>query len=329
MRGLFGGTSSIAGTVFEDHAGNRIRYDDFFHGKPSIVAFFYTRCNNPQRCSLTITKLARVQRLLEQRNLDSRIHTAAITYDPAFDVPSRIQNFGNSRGLRMDAEHRMLRTTGDFERVKAYFGLGVNFIESLVSRHRVEVYILDVDGRVAASFERIQWDERQVADQAAALLDQKEEPARPTEPAPVPPEKTRKAALVAFNALVSLAIAFFPKCPICWAAYLSVFGIASFQQIPYTPWLLPVFAALMLVNLAGLWWRGRSQRSLIGFYLSAAGSIAILGLGIGLGIPCAAPCGVALNIAGSALGVLGASSLHTRLAGNYRLFGLKLSGKRN
>ena len=31
-------------------------------GQPSIVVFFYTRCDNPLKCSLTVTKLARVQK---------------------------------------------------------------------------------------------------------------------------------------------------------------------------------------------------------------------------------------------------------------------------
>ena len=36
-------------------------FKDFFHGQPSIVVFFYTRCDNPMKCSLTVAKLARVQ----------------------------------------------------------------------------------------------------------------------------------------------------------------------------------------------------------------------------------------------------------------------------
>ena len=62
----------------------------------------------------------------------------------------------------MNAHHRMLRATDGMDALCAHFGLGVNFIESLVNRHRIEAYILDAEGRIAVSFERIHWDEQQV-----------------------------------------------------------------------------------------------------------------------------------------------------------------------
>ncbi len=56
------GTAAIDRQVFEDQEGNALLFEDFFRGCPSIVAFFYTRCDNPQKCSLTVTKLARIQK---------------------------------------------------------------------------------------------------------------------------------------------------------------------------------------------------------------------------------------------------------------------------
>src|SRR5690242_1280002 len=50
----------------EDQDGRAITFGDFLTGKPSVVVFFYTRCNNPNKCSLTITKLARLQRALRE-----------------------------------------------------------------------------------------------------------------------------------------------------------------------------------------------------------------------------------------------------------------------
>ena len=93
------GCETIESTVFEDHDGARITFGEFFRGHPSVVVFFYTRCNNPQKCSLTIAKLARLQKLLLDRELTEEIRTAAITYDPAFDVPQRLRGYGQSRGV--------------------------------------------------------------------------------------------------------------------------------------------------------------------------------------------------------------------------------------
>ena len=73
----------------------------------------------------------------------------------------------------MDAHHRMLRVIDDNDALRRHFELGVNFIESLVNRHRIEVYILDADGRVAVSFNRIHWDEQQVVTRAIEVLKEK------------------------------------------------------------------------------------------------------------------------------------------------------------
>jgi cytochrome oxidase Cu insertion factor (SCO1/SenC/PrrC family) len=173
----------IESIVFEDHDGAQVTFKKFFQGGPSIVVFFYTRCDNPFKCSLTVTKLARIQKLLEAAGVAEQICTAAITYDPAFDLPQRLRLYGQNRGVRLDARHRMLRTPDGIDRLCDYFELGVNFVESLVNRHRIEVYILDRHGRVAASFERLHWDERQAVTRAIDLLNEGEGVPR-TQPEP-------------------------------------------------------------------------------------------------------------------------------------------------
>ena len=292
------GCEPIEKTVFEDHDGTSITFKEFFHGHPSIVVFFYTRCDNPLKCSLTITKLARIQQLLEQHGLVDQIQTAAISYDPAYDLPERIRGYGQNRGVRLGARNRMLRAVDGFDGLRHHFKLGVNFIESLVNRHRLEVYVLDSEGRIAASFERIHWDEQQVVERAIGVLS--EPPALESghdslalighrgetnsaadgdpaiaNPAEAPSGKRGKAAPV-FSTLASLAVAFFPKCPVCWAGYMSMFGIASLGQIPYSPWLLPVLVVAMLINLGSVWVRGRATGRMSPFYLVSAGAIAIL-----------------------------------------------------
>ncbi len=297
------GSESIESLVFEDQEGTTVGFGEFFRGQPSVVVFFYTRCTNPQKCSLTVAKLARLQRLLVERGLAGRIRTAAVTYDPAFDLPARLRGYGQGRGLRLDAGHRMLRATGGLAALCAHFRLGVNFIGSLVNRHKVEVYVLDAEGRIAASFERLQWDERMVLDQAVHLLEEQAVSGRGSSSPAARPGR-RSAAWPMVSTFCCLAAVFFPKCPVCWAAYLSVLGIAGLEQIPYAPWLLPLLIALMLVNVVSLWQRGRQDRKL-GFYLAAAGACAILALRLGLDLAFAGPLGVGLTLAGSLYGVRG------------------------
>lgn len=310
-RGSRRGSVPIEQTVFEDQEGAAISFKEFFRGHPSIIVFFYTRCDNPLKCSLTVTKLARVQKLLEARGLTHQIHTAAITYDPAFDLPGRLRGYGQNRGVRMDDHHRLLRTTDGLDTLRSHFKLGVNFIESLVNRHRIEVYVLDAEGQVASCFQRIHWDEQQVVDRAIEVLDENraETAARlSSEPADSPAHS--KLISPALGTLASLGVAFFPKCPICWSAYLSVFGIASLKQLPYSPWLQPVLFAMMLINLGSVWLRGRATGRMIAFYLVSVGALAIVLSKTGTGWESAAIVGVVATLAGSLLSALTARKGH-------------------
>lgn len=51
------------------------------------------------------------------------------------------------------------------------------------------------------------------------------------------------------SVILSCLIAFFPKCPICWATYMSLFTGIGLSNIPYQRWLLPVFAGILLIHL--------------------------------------------------------------------------------
>jgi protein SCO1 len=155
----------------EDQDGKRIKYDDFFVGMPSIVVFFYSRCNNPHKCSLTITKLAQLQQAISNHGLEQQLKTVAITYDPQYDVPTRLKAYGENRGIVFNERNRMFRTINRFKELQDFFQLGVNFNHSIVNRHRIELFILDGRGEIITTFARLQWNIDRVIDSAKELLD--------------------------------------------------------------------------------------------------------------------------------------------------------------
>ena len=295
--GLRTSSDSLESMVFQDQRGATVTYAEFFRGQPSIVVFFYTRCDNPQKCSLTISKLAEVHRQLVDQGAGDRIRTAAITYDPGFDLPARLAAYGKARRLRMDDGHRLLRATNGIEPLRRHFKLGVNFVESLVNRHRIEVYVLDAAGRIAASFERLHWNEREVVDCALQLLQGDDRAER--EPRSVSSAARTAAPLTA--TMAAWGFVFFPKCPVCWASYASVFGIVGIEQIPYSPWMYPLLFSVMLLNLASIWWRSRSTGRMSGFYLASAGALAIIATKADVGLGLSPMLGVGLTLVGSAV----------------------------
>lgn len=52
---------------------------------------------------------------------------------------------------------------------------------------------------------------------------------------------------------LSFLVTFFPKCPMCWAAYMSALGVVGLARIPYMGFLFPVLVAMLGIHLFLLW----------------------------------------------------------------------------
>lgn len=162
--------NALMNCVLEDQSGKRFPFREFFLGRPSVLTFFYTRCMNPERCSLTISKLARLQRVIKQRERSRDINVAALTYDPAFDSADRLRAYGLDRAMMYDDRNKLLRTIEGLDAVRSQFELNVSYGPSTVNRHGIELLVLDRSARLEQEFRRLKWDESSVADTAEALL---------------------------------------------------------------------------------------------------------------------------------------------------------------
>ncbi len=138
----------------EDQDGERVVLADFLTRTPTVVAFFYTRCDNPRRCSLTITSLGDLCRDLGDR-LGS-VQVAAVTYDPGFDIPARMLRYGRDRGLPFGPAVRTFRVVAGWDLVPGHFGLRVGYTASVVNRHGIELFLLD-HARVVHTWARTRW----------------------------------------------------------------------------------------------------------------------------------------------------------------------------
>jgi protein SCO1/2 len=165
-------STDIAALRLQDHSGAELSFAEVFHGRPSIVVFFYTRCDNPAKCPLTMYRFGSLQRLLQESGFGDSVGTAAITYDPEYDRPDRLRQFAESWGAKPSPRHRVLRTVGDFATLREHFGLGVNFGASgVVNRHQLEAFVLDKNGRIAHTVTRRRWDEAELVRLAASLVE--------------------------------------------------------------------------------------------------------------------------------------------------------------
>ena len=172
----------IAAIELEDQDGQKLAWHQFFHGKPSVLAFFYATCMNPRKCVQTIYNLVEIHKSLSNAGLDGQVRVAAITYDPQRDTPAVLRQYGQSKGLGFGADCKMLRVPAQFDRVIDAFDLGVNYIGKQVNDHRIELYLLNRNGEIAHAFLRIQANPEQVITALARLAREPQgERARPKE----------------------------------------------------------------------------------------------------------------------------------------------------
>lgn len=294
---------SFPNLILEDQQGGQFFWADFFKGKPTLLAFFYTRCMNPRKCTLTIQKLASIQNKLKEHKISDEIKVVAITYDPDHDTAGALYTYGLARKFSFDEQNKMFRVPYEFDLIVSAFDLGVNFNESLVNQHRIELFLLDKDGAVNQSFLRLQTEPDTIIDGLNEILRG---------------AKYTKDRISIFNELQrkikpkiggvlsvisSILIAFFPKCPICWAIYLSAFGVSSIQSIPYSPWLIPLLMLAIAMNLFILYRNARIRNGLVPFYISCFGFL-MVGSGYFLSLQLTSIVGIILIFIGAILNSL-------------------------
>lgn len=161
--------AALHGIEMQNQDGACAAFGDIFAGRPSLIAFFYTRCMNPEKCSRTISELGEVQRIIRQLAPDSDAMLAGISYDPQYDLPERLHRYGAERGLEFGERCQLLRSTGAFDPIRDALDLGVGFGSSTVNRHRIELFLIDRAGAVVHARLRRLWQAREVADLLLAV----------------------------------------------------------------------------------------------------------------------------------------------------------------
>jgi mercuric ion transport protein len=92
---------------------------------------------------------------------------------------------------------------------------------------------------------------------------------------PIPEALARKTVKSAGSVGLSILIAFFPKCPLCLAAYLSMFGSIGLARSPIMAWLFPLLISILAIHLFFLF-KKTTQKGYGPFVLSLLGAFCIL-----------------------------------------------------
>jgi len=249
----------------EDHNGLSHRLVDLMRDKPTVLSFFYTRCDNAYRCSLTIARLGWLQKALQKEGIAKEVQLLAISFDGAFDLPYRMKAFSAYRGLQCNDHARCLRVPSGMEKLLGLLRPGVNFNNGLVNHHGVAFFVFDRFGYLKQRIPATQWNETALKDDLLALRNQKVTLAR----------KAKNTIGPGLSVVYSVALAFFPKCPLCAAAYLSALGISSAGLLRYHRLLLPVLVLLFAWHLQAVARRAWQRNWYLPLVLSLGGAACV------------------------------------------------------
>lgn len=143
---------------FQNQDGRTVTSEDL-RGAPVAVSFIYTRCENARKCPLVAETMAALQTKLDRANVVPRPRLALITYDPEYDTPTHLKDFGDEHGLRFTDTVMLLRPEPDRkQRLFEELNVRVNFNERGVNLHGVQLILLDKRGRFARAHHTLIWD---------------------------------------------------------------------------------------------------------------------------------------------------------------------------
>lgn len=159
--------------IVEDQSGQRYELNDLLRGHRTLLAFFYTRCMNPAKCSLTVTRLAAIARNLEQSDPPSELLVLACTYDPDFDTGLQLEAYGRDRNFPFRKTSMMVRCVEGWDSLRDAFKLRVGYSATTVNDHAREVFLigpaLDIEPLSPENLVRPPFLEKRVAGSTVAL----------------------------------------------------------------------------------------------------------------------------------------------------------------
>ncbi|HEV2805762.1 MAG TPA: SCO family protein [Chthoniobacterales bacterium] len=158
---------------FKDHADRPGSLRNFLN-KPAVITFFYTRCQNGRKCSMAVSRLGALQQQLAQAGIADQVRLLAISYEPQYDTPERINRYATDRGLRLGDNALALQLdTAQQQRLVDELQAPVNYNSGWVNTHGVELSLVDAKGRLVRQYHTLLWDNDQVTDDLRRLLMEK------------------------------------------------------------------------------------------------------------------------------------------------------------
>lgn len=140
-----------------DQEGKKTKFRNI-SGKPFVLTFFYTRCTNPLKCMATVNRLAKLQQELIDRQLINKVGIYGMTFDPDFDKPSIIKNYGELYGMKFSDNVRFfLAENGSATDFTSQLQVRVNYGYGSVNQHGSQLFVFDKKGKLSNTYDNEKW----------------------------------------------------------------------------------------------------------------------------------------------------------------------------
>src|ERR1043166_410927 len=157
------------GLVNQD--GKRIRLSQF-KGKALALTFIYTRCPQPDQCTLMSNNFAAIDlELQKQPDVYAKTHLLTITFDPDYDNPKVMRSYGAGHTGRYSDEtfQHWEFATGSKDEVKGiaqFFGLRY-FLDTESGNeqviHSLRTAVISPDGKLIKLYRGNEWKPEEIA----------------------------------------------------------------------------------------------------------------------------------------------------------------------
>ncbi|HEV7684715.1 MAG TPA: SCO family protein [Pyrinomonadaceae bacterium] len=164
------GADPNVGDAVPDYAllnqdGKTIRIRDY-KGKALLLTFIYTRCQDPNQCTLMSSNFAAIDKELQkQPELYAKTHLLSISFDPAYDTPKVLRSYGAAyTGKYSDETFAHWEfASGSADEVKGiakFFGLRYfqdtpNGTEQVI--HSLRTAVIGPDGKIVKVYRGNEW----------------------------------------------------------------------------------------------------------------------------------------------------------------------------
>ena len=170
------------GLVNQD--GKRVRMSQY-KGKAIVLTFVYTRCPQPDQCTLMSTNFAAIDRQLQaQPDIYAKTHLLTISFDPDYDTPRVMRSYGASHTGRYSDEtfQHWEFLTGSKDEVKGiaqFFGMRYfHDTESADEQviHSLRTAVISPDGKLVKLYRGNEWKPAEIISDLTSLVSSQAKP---------------------------------------------------------------------------------------------------------------------------------------------------------